>query len=74
MSTWTKVQLKNGNTVSIPLDQFLSMTDIEWEDLMNSNYGYVVNNPFSDKTSLEDIANELLKEDELDCSEDSLFE
>ncbi len=61
-TSWIKVQLKNQNTVSIPLDQFLTMSDIEYEDLMNSNYGYYVDNIFGDKQRVNDFE----KFDELD--------
>lgn len=51
--SWIKIQLKNGNTTSIPLSQYLTMTDIEYENLMNSNYGTYINdiNPSSNEFS-----------------------
>lgn len=42
--SWIRIQLKNQNTVNIPIDQFLSMTDEEYDDLMNSDYGYYIDN------------------------------
>lgn len=67
-----KVQLKNQKTVSIPIEQFLSMSDIEWEDLMNSDYGYIVDNPFASDNF--DTTEKIDKYKDLDISPEDLLE
>jgi hypothetical protein len=44
---YIKVQLKSGNTVSIPMDQYFSMSDDDWDELMSSEYGTYLPDVFS---------------------------
>jgi len=42
-----KVQLANGNTVSVPCDQFLDMTDKQLDDFYSKPYGKYVSDVFA---------------------------
>lgn len=43
-----KYQLKTGRTVSITLEQFLSMTDADIENMVASDLGHYIEDPFMD--------------------------
>ena len=45
-NSYLKIQLRSGNTVSIPTAQFFAMTDEEVEELYASEYGHYVSNVF----------------------------
>lgn len=47
-NSYIKVQTKFGNTVSIPFDQWLTMSDSDWEELMSSDYGQYMHDVYSD--------------------------
>lgn len=51
--SWIRIQLKSQKTISIPLDQYLTMSDSEFEDLMNSEYGYFIEDPYASDSSYD---------------------
>ena len=47
-SSYIKIQLNNGNSCSILLDDYLLLSDIEFEELMSSDYGKYMEDVFAD--------------------------
>jgi hypothetical protein len=41
-----RLQLKNGKTIDVDVNDYLDLSDKEWDDLMNSDYGSYVPDPF----------------------------
>ena len=63
------IQLKNGNTVWMSLEDYIDLDDDEFNDLMNSPYGYYVSNPYNKENFTVSSKFEELDE-ELDISQD----
>jgi len=53
------ISTAQGKVISMSLEQYLSLTDQQYDDLMYSNIGTDVNDPFSIKEATsKDILNE----------------
>lgn len=40
------ITLNNGKTVDIPFEQYINMSDYEFQIFLESDYGYEINDPF----------------------------
>lgn len=48
------ITLNNGKTVRIPFEQYINMSDQEYEIFLEQNYGYEINDPFFDSQIQEE--------------------
>ena len=74
-------QLPNGKVVEISLEDFLEMTDADFQNLMAFNVGEHTNNPWLDSALIEDdesddeeIVKELPEVDDLEKLDNQDFE
>ena len=57
-----KFQLANGKTITITEEQYFKMSDQDLKDLEGSNYGFEINDPFSDSILKGDILDIILED------------
>jgi len=57
-----KFQLANGKTITITEDQYFKMSDQDLKDLEGSNYGFEINDPFSDSILKGDVLDIILED------------
>lgn len=62
-----------GRSIQVSLDEYLKMTDEDFQDLVAHEYGYVLNHPFTE-TALIDLCGEKEDVDDEEECDDSLFD